>query len=470
MTQTRTLRIGEGEIEYCGRVTETDVRDEDGGPGALYVCTEYIRTDLSPEERTLRPVLFAFNGGPGSSSIWLHLGLGPRRVGGADSLHPPMSPPFALVDNADSPLDVVDLVFIDPPGTGYSRLQDDADPAHFYGVEQDARATLDFIAAWMQRNGREQSPRFLMGESYGTQRAARMSRLSNGGPMRGGLTRATSLSGVIILGAAFGLGEAGWAADVRAALEFPTLVRTARYHGAPATASDEDVVRFARMELLPALAAGSDLPDSERSELAVQMGELIGVPAQVVLDNDLRLTPVSFARLALAPQRKFLGMYDSRYTLSADVSGSDPVADDPAMGAYAPQFVGSIAGYLRDELGYASDEQYHGIDFRITMEHWDWDGQRTPSGNCFGEIAEVLRRDERFELMVGIGDYDFVTTRAATEFAFTRFHFDRHRVHLKTYASGHMPYLGQSPRAALASDLRTFLTRLAGRDEQTDPV
>ncbi|MDF2507003.1 MAG: peptidase serine carboxypeptidase [Microbacterium sp.] len=455
----RRVRIGGDEIEYRGAVGGIDVTDGDDGPGAHYVFTEYIRTDVSDDERAERPVLFAFNGGPGSSSVWLHLGLGPRRVADADTLQPRMAPPFALVDNGDSPLDVADLVFIDPPGTGYSRLHPDADRERFHGVEQDARATLEFIGRWVRRNRREQSPRYVMGESYGTHRAARMSRLANGGPMRGGTTRPTSLNGAIVLGPAFGLGEPAWSSDVQAALEFPTLVQTARHHGAAADLWEKDVADFARTELLPALAAGTQLEDAERTALAARMGELLGLPAQVVIEHDLRLTPDAFARLALREDGRHLGMYDSRYTLAADGAGSDPVTDDPAMGAYAPQFAGAIEHYLREELGHESDDEYRAIDFRLAMGGWDWDGHDTPRRNCFGDFTEAVRRDERFELMIGVGEYDLVTTRAATEFTLTRFRFDRSRVHLKVYGSGHMPYLGEMPRAALADDIRGFLRR-----------
>ncbi|WP_417505693.1 S10 family peptidase [Microbacterium sp.] len=459
----RKARIGGAEIEYRGAVGEIDVSDGEDGPGARYVFTEYIRTDLTDDERAARPVLFAFNGGPGSSSVWLHLGLGPRRVADADTLHPRMAPPFALVDNDDSPLDVADLVFIDPPGTGYSRIHPDADRERFHGVEQDARATLEFIGRWVRRNGREQSPRFVMGESYGTHRAARMSRLANGGPMRGGTTRATSLNGAIVLGPAFGLGEPAWNGDVRAALEFPTLVHTARHHGAVSDLSDDDVSDFARTELLPALVAGTQLDDAEREALAARMGGLLGLPAPVLIEHDLRITPDAFARLALRAEGRQLGMYDSRYTLSAQGAGSDPVADDPAMGAYAPQFTGAIQHYLREELGYASDDEYRAIDFRLAMGGWDWDGHDSPHSNCFGDFTEAVRRDERFELMIGVGEYDLVTTRAATEFTFTRFRFDRSRVHLKVYGSGHMPYLGEAPRVALATDIRGFVGAGAAR-------
>ena len=462
MSTTRTITIAGAEVTYRGSVGEIEVGDGTGGPGARYVYTEYVREDLPESERTTRPVLFAFNGGPGSSSVWTHLGIGPRRVAEADSLRPPMSPPFSLVDNEDSPLDAMDLVFIDPPGTGYSRIRDGVETERFFGVEQDAGATLEFIGHWVRRNRREQSPRFIAGESYGTLRAARVARLANGGPFHGGRTRPTSISGALVLGPAFGLGETAWSGDVEAALSLPTLVRTARHHGAAVAESDDELAQFAREQLLPALASGTTLTDQARSDIAARIAGLLGLPVSQILARDLRVSAAEFAKLVLADRGLHVGMYDSRFTLASAAAGVDPVADDPGMGVYMPQFTGVIERYLRDELHYETDDEYRSIDFRITMQHWDYDGQRMPQSNCFGEFAEVLRRDERFELLIAVGDYDLVTTREAAAFALTRFRFDRDRVHLRTYASGHMPYLGAAPRRQLGSDIRAFVLKVAG--------
>lgn len=461
---TRRQHIGNSEVSYSAEVEEIDVSDGAGKPGARYVYTQYLREDISAEQRATRPVLFVFNGGPGSSSVWTHLGgIGPRRVADADSLSPTMSPPFTLVDNEDSPLDMADLVFIDPPGTGYSRLLDDSRPECFYGVEQDARATLEFIGRWVRLRRRESSPRFIAGESYGTVRAARMSRLMNGGPFRGGHTRSTSLSGAIVLGPGFAIGEPAWSGDVAVAMELPTLAASARFHGSGAEADEEHVWRLANFELLPALVAGNRLPEAERLALAEQMAALIGIDAQVILARDLRVTVADFTTLALADSGRHIGKYDSRFTLPADAAGDDIVTDDPGMGQYMPQFLGSIEAYLRDELEYATDEEYRGIAFFPFATEWDWgEVQQPTSTGIFGEFAEALRRSPRFEVLVCVGDYDLVTTLAATEFALSRHRFDDRRVHVRRYASGHMPYLGAASREQLASDLRAFVDRLSG--------
>ena len=460
----RTAYIGADDIEYAARVFETDVTDGGGALGARYVCTQYVRTDIPPDERSRRPVIFSFNGGPGSASVWTHLGIGPRRIAQADSLTPVMTPPFGLLDNVDSPLDVADLVFVDPPGTGYSRLLDPSKAEAFHGTDQDARATIEFIETWARRNRRQNSPRFLLGESFGTVRAARIARNASGGPFLGGATRAAAITGVIILGPALGHWLPEWSGDVRDALEVPTYAATARYHSGMSV-PPEEVARFARTELLPALAAGAELPHDERRAIAVRLAEILALDVQVVLDHDLRIPPTQYARLVREHAGEHVGLYDSRYTLPAEGAGHDAVTDDPGMGQYAPAFLGTIERYLHEELGYVTDEDYRGIAFADVYANWDYgDGADAPKTGALEELAAVLRRDRRFEVLIGVGDYDLVTTSASTEFAVARCQVDRSRVHLHRYASGHMPYLGAEPRQSLARDLREFVTRLSRHD------
>lgn len=458
MSTTRTAFIGGQEITYSAAVVETVVSDGSGNAGATYVCTEYLRTDIVDPHR---PVIFIFNGGPGSASVWTHLGIGPRRIADADTLTPAMTPPFRLVDNADSPLDTADLVFIDPPGTGYSRLHsEDMKPA-FFGIEQDARATLEFIAHWTRRHRRENSPRFLIGESYGTVRAARMAKLANGGPFLGGQTRATSISGVAILGPALGIGLGDWSGLVSTALDIASLAASARYH-AGVTTTYEEATLFGRDRLLPTLAAGKSAPD--RDAVARELADLLGVDMSAVLAADLKVTAADYLRLARSKTGESIGAYDSRYVLPASDAGADPVADDPGMGQYMPAFLSLIAPYLRDELGYnAGDNEYIAIAFRDINATWDYGSGAgvLPYGlhanlDSFGELAQALRRDPNFRVMLGVGEYDLVTTRAATDFALARHCFDTERVQVNVYPSGHMPYLGAEARRLLAVDLRAL--------------
>lgn len=464
----RSITVEGRPVAYRADVDGFELDGADGSPGAIVYVTSYVRTDLTAEEQEARPVVFAFNGGPGSSSVWTHLGLGPRRIAEADSLSPRMSPPFHLVDNPDTPLDAADLVFIDPIGTGYSRLRDPEAAPNFFGLEEDAQATLDVIQQWVRRRGRHQSPRFLLGESYGTLRAARMARIAHGGPFRRGLTRACTIAGVITIGTHLVFGEQAWAGDMQAALELETMVRSARWHGCSDGTDDAAVAQFARETLLPALAWGRALPQAERSQIAQRMAAMTGLDVEFILHRDLQVRVDEFAK-ALLPGRH-LGAYDSRFTLSSAGAGTDPVADDPAMAQYAPQFTGLIESYLRDELGVDIDDEYRAIDFRHTLEGWNYDGQPTPQSPAFPELQEALRRDPRFEVLLGCGEFDLVTTAAASTFAINRVAYDTERVHLRIYPSGHMPYLGRASRLQLAADLREFLGRVRHRQpsEQRD--
>ncbi|MFF3501117.1 S10 family peptidase [Streptomyces sp. NPDC003247] len=461
MTQStqRTIKVGSEELTYEARVEEFTIDGSDGQPGARIVCTTYQRSGI---EQSGRPVIFAFNGGPGSSSVWLHLGMGPRRVSEADSLTPRSTPPYTLTDNSETVLDAADLVFIDPPGTGYSRVLSPELEADFYSTEGDARAFIRLISAWCRRHRRENSPRFLLGESYGSIRAAAIARLMPGGPMGTGSLGTTALSGVILLGAHF------WKPDsdeVHAAT-LPTYAATAWYHdrlpNRPPTleAHVESTRRFAEQDYLPALFAGTALAPERRTRIARSLHELIGIPADALISNHLRLSRAQFAQLLLADGDRQVGAYDTRYTLPIAGAGTDPVSDDPAMGQYAGMFSGALVPYLRDELGAEYDIDYRPIEFarvNFRWNHGSGPGVYPTSDTSIQDLAAAMRRDPRFTVLFCQGYYDLVTTVGALEHAVTRVPLDRDRVHIRRYESGHMPYLGGLAREQLADDIRKFL-------------
>ncbi|WP_405651437.1 hypothetical protein OG581_12645 [Streptomyces sp. NBC_01386] len=465
MTQPahRTIKTGSGELTYQAQVEEFTVDDSNGQPGARIVCTAYLRTE-DAIERDERPVLFAFNGGPGSSSVWLHLGIGPRRVADADSLTPRSTPPYTLVDNNETILDAADLVFIDPPGTGYSRVLSPEQETDFYCTDGDARAMIRLISAWCRKHRRENSPRFLLGESYGTTRAATMARMLPGGPFSIGSLGTTALSGVILLAAAFRnpVGDEAHAATL------PTYAATAWYHDRlperPGSLEThmQRARRFAQQDYLPALFAGTGLPQQRRSEIAQTLHQLTGIPAETLIRHQLRLEPPQFARLLLADDDRQIGGYDTRFTLPITGAGQDPVADDAAMGQYVGMFSGALVPYLRDELGAGYDTDYRPIDWARVNLRWDHgSGPGVPpaSDTLVPDIAAALRRDSRFRVLFCQGYYDLVTTFGALEHAVTRTPLDEKRVQVQYYESGHMPYLGQLTREQMATDIRRFLAR-----------
>ncbi len=460
---TRTATVAGASLRYRAQVSELLVTGSGTTPSARYVYTEYLlEGSVDPAER---PVVFAFNGGPGSSSVWLHFGVGPRRVADADTLDPRMTPPFSLIDNDESLLNVADLVFVDPAQTGFSRLMEGADPREYFGIDADARAMLDFVMGWARRNRRERSPRFLLAESYGTVRAARMIRDSGGGPTLGGRTRATGFTGAILVGPALTEKLPEYTGDLQRALETRTLAASAWHHGLVERGRERAshiarAAAFGRDILLPLLVQGSSASPEETRAAAETLSQLVGITVEEVTRRRLRIDAEDYMRLALGDDRQ-LGAYDSRYTLPMTDAGNDSVADDPAMGRYAPGFLGAIEAYLRDELDAPHDEEYLGINFLEVNRSWDWERDDESGATTFGEVAQGLRRDPRFEVLICTGAYDLVTTTAAARYAIDRHEVDRSRVHQLEVASGHMPYLGREARREFADTVRHFITRLS---------
>ncbi|CAN7454414.1 hypothetical protein LJR164_002984 [Phenylobacterium sp. LjRoot164] len=446
-------------VAYRTTLQETTLKGADGQPAASLFSFSYVAKGAKPD----RPVVFVFNGGPGSSSVWLHMGmLGPRRIAMADPVKPPTVPPFALEDNPYSLLDVADLVFIDPIGTGYSRLLPGGKAEDFYGVAQDARATSEFIQGWLTANGRWNSPKFLMGESYGTVRASVVATNLMGGPMSpAGALGATTLNGVIILGPAFDMNRGGGAGDDRSALaSLPTMAATAWVHGKAAgpsaEAAAENARRFAREVYLPALYAGEELPAADKAKVAEGLAALTGLPAQAWLDADLRISLSKFGELLLKDKGLQIGAYDGRYTLPLAASGGDPVADDPAMGQYTPSFVAGLNQYVEQDLRVKAPSTYQSIAFADVNSRWNWGaGPR----NYAEDLATAMRRNPALGVFVGSGYYDLVTTFGAAETVARHSGLARDRLTMKVYPSGHMPYLGDDSARLLAADIRAFLAQ-----------
>jgi carboxypeptidase C (cathepsin A) len=452
--------IGGRVIHYRATMAEQFVVDATGKRLASVFTTSYERTDRPKGE--IRPILFAFNGGPGSSSMWLHLGLiGPRRVDFDDPAKPNTLPPFPTIDNPDSPLDVADLVLIDPPGTGFSTILPDGKPNQFYVSKADAVATANVIRDWIDRHDRWNAPKYILGESYGTIRAALVARLLAGGPTETGNLDGVALNGLILVGQALDLNQLG---DRHFVTSLPTLAATACYLGkikTPCTPLGQasSARSFADEEYVRALYQGARLDSALRAQLADRLSALIGIPADVIAAHDLRIDNDEFAKLLLANQGKEIGMFDARFTLPSKTSGHDPVADDPAMGQYSPGYVAAFNHYLRDELGVRIDAPYKAVSFRDVEGQWDYgDGPGVPLNKNFApDLAVAMRRNPALRVMVGSGLYDLVTTVGDADYTLAHAGVPLDRVSLRQYPSGHMAYLGRDARQQLAADLRTFV-------------
>lgn len=455
--------FGGSDIRFTSVVEEYLVPDADS-PGASVVVTSYVAR-VKPGNIP-RPVIFAFNGGPGSASIWLHLGyLGPQRIDFDDVDKPRTIPPFRLIPNEDSPLDVADIVLIDPPGTGYSRVLPGGKTEQFYGVKQDASAMANVIQQWIGRHNRTNSPKYLLSESYGTIRAAVMSEVLAGGPTSSGSMDGITLNGVILLGQAMDATRIG-ASDDRAIIEvLPSLAATACYfRKVQQGCTPEGQVAAARLfiqnDYLAALHAGSALPVDERKRISTKLSAIIGIPAAAIEAYDLRISAQAFARQLLATERRRLGMYDARFTSPLAGGGGDPVADDAAMGQYTPGFVAAWNDYARSELGVTIKTQYEAIAFKSVNARWDFGfGPGVPVGrNYAANLAVAMNRNPGLRAMIGTGYFDLVTPLESADYTVRHAGMPLDRVSFRAYPAGHMPYLGKDARESLARDIRAFVT------------
>lgn len=459
---THTGIFGGQHVTYKAVVDEDFITNDAGQRAASIFTTSFLRTDAPSS--TPRPVIFAFNGGPGSASLWLEMGfLGPRRIRGVAPTRPQTVPPFQIVDNPDSPLDVADIVLIDPPGTGFSRILPAGNAAEFYDTDADATMTVQVLEHWIRRNNRWNSPRYLLGESYGTIRAAVVARRMSGGPTESGNMDGLSLNGIILLGQAMDMsGSDG--SDGKDANLLPTFAATACFHKKIAdrcTAADEvaKAQAFVADTYLKDLYAGSSLSAADRTVAVQQFAGLTGLSPDFLQQHNLRISASAFTRGLLQNQGLQLGMYDSRYTLQLTPNGNDPVADDPAMGQYVPGFVAAFNLYNRDELGVSIDETYQAIAFRTVNLTWNY-GRGPGKGsdtNYALSLAIAMRRNPHLRLLVGSGYYDMVTPLGSAEYTIHHAGIPLDRTEMRVYPSGHMLYLGTEARQSLARDVRSFL-------------
>ncbi|AZU04696.1 peptidase S10, serine carboxypeptidase [Glycocaulis alkaliphilus] len=451
--------FGGERIGYRLIAGDTLIDGSDGRPGAALFTFTYLREDV--RDRRSRPVVFIFNGGPGSSSIWMHMGLfGPRRIAMDDPLNPPVTPPFALEDNPYSILDAADLVLIDPAETGFSQILPGGEAADFLGTQADAVATARFIEQWLITHDRWESPKYLVGASYGTTRAALTARILAGGPMSPG-ARMTGIGvdGIVLVGQAIMSPqgpEAGQAASLGA------MAASAWYHGKAGEGESRtdfiaDAEAFAVERYLPALFLGDALDTADRAEIAASLARFTGLPADLIEAENLRPSAQLFRERLLNGEGLHLGAYDARYTLPANglPAMPDPVGDDPAMAQYSPSYVAGLRQYLA-ETGIDVSGTYTAISFSVNS---GWDRTiRPPSSGAADSLAGLMRANRDLRVMVVTGEMDLVTHIGSADYFVRHAGLQPDRIVSRRYPSGHMPYLGDDSAESLSEDLRAFVT------------
>ncbi|GMN03971.1 S10 family peptidase [Erythrobacter sp. MTPC3] len=444
-------------VPYTATIGETILTDDDGKQEAVIVTTSYVK---SPRD-TSRPVFFIYNGGPGSGSVWLQMGAwGPKRVAIPSDARDDGAPPYPLVDNPESLLDVADLVFIDPPGTGFSYLTKGTDPKKYYGLRQDARAVAEVIRRWINDNGRWNSPKYLGGESYGTTRTAMVV-----DELEGGTYNDVGLNGLILVSTIldFAAREPTPGNEMAYIVTLPNMAAAAFYHGkvqAPSVeAIAEEARQFAIGPFAAALLKGQDLPAAERAAVRDEMARLTGLSPAYLEQANLRVTSQRFYKELLRDRGLTIGRLDARYTgTDYDNAGETPDSD--------PSFYGIDAGYTatinewaRAGLGFETTREYNSIG-REPGRNWDWtlpSQGRNAYLNVAPYIGRAMRQNSQLRVFNAQGWYDFATPFFGAEYSLNRMGIPQDRVTYEYYDAGHMMYIRDEDRAKLSADLREFI-------------
>lgn len=460
IVQTKhSLKIGGQEIKYTATAGTILLKLEDGTLKASIFYVAYTKDDVSDPSQ--RPITFSFNGGPGSASVWLHLGLlGPRRVqmGDAGSLLPP---PYKLVDNDASLLDISDLVFIDPVSTGYSRAVPGEAPKQFHGVTEDVESVADFIRLYATRNKRWSSPKFLAGESYGTTRAAGLSGYLQ---QRYGMY----LNGIVLISAIlnFETTEFDSGNDLPYILYLPTYTAIAWYHKKlPADLQGGDVQKavdesrkFAVGEYADALMTGDALPAARHNEITQKLARLTGLSPDYIDRTNQRIEIERFTKELLRSERRTVGRIDGRFLgIDIDAAGENPEFD-PSIAAIIGPYSGMLNDYVRNDLKFDSDLPYEVLTGRVYP--WSY----APFENRYVNVGETLRKamtqNPFLHVFVAKGYYDLATPFFAADYTFDHLGLDPTlRSHLSGayYEAGHMMYVHPPSLAKLKTDLAQFI-------------
>lgn len=420
----------------------------------------YVAYTEDGADRARRPVTFLFNGGPGAASVYLHMGaLGPRRIVFPNAQNSG-GPPYQLTDNQYSLLDTSDLVFVDAPGTGYSRLTPGTDPKTMYGIDQDAAAFGQFVERYVTLNDRWNSPKYLLGESYGTPRsAALVDYLQN---------RNMSFNGVVLLSSVldFDTIAPGPGNDLAYICFFPSEAAVRWYHdsssnkGSLANVLDE-ARAFANGPYASALMQGDRLPKAQKSQIAAQMAKLLGINAHYIEQSDLRVLPERFEKELKREGGETVGRLDARYVgYDLDVVG-DSAEYDPADAASSGAFQSMFLSYARNELNWKSDETYKQINgdanqaWDFTRKSiWNWVAPSTSP-----DLKEAMTTNSKLRVFVGAGYYDLATPFGAAEWTFSHMELPaelKSHVSFGYYESGHMIYMHVPSLAKFHSDLVKF--------------
>ena len=446
-------------LKYKATAGFMPVKDEAGKEKANFF---YVAYEKLGEKREVRPITFVFNGGPGAAAVWLHLGTaGPKRIVLKDDKGEAPAPPFSVADNESTWLDVTDLVFIDPIGTGFSRPAAGEKGEAFYGVKEDLSSVAEFIRLYITRYERWLSPKFLAGESYGTTRAAALSQHLVDGP-------GIAVNGIMLISVVldFQTIQPGEGGDLAYTMYLPTYTATAWYHKrlAPELQNDlpaalKEAEAFALGDYASSLLQGDALPAEKRREVVAKLARLTGLLPEYINLTNLRINPGDFRKLLLQADRRLLGRFDARIA-GYDLSPANAWSDyDPSLSAYLAVYQSSFNDYVRRSLGFESTLEYEVLSDRV--HPWNW-GRNGPGGylNVTPDLRSAMAKMPYMKVFFASGYFDLATPYLAAQHTVNRLNLSpelRQNVSHSFYRGGHMMYHERESRGKLKEDVKRFI-------------
>jgi len=438
-------------------------------PLARMFYVAYFKRDAAAEQR---PITFLYNGGPGSSTVWLHMGsFGPKHVVTDTDTHTAAAP-YKLVDNANSLLDASDLVFIDMPGTGFGRLTGKDSAKAFWGIDEDGHAFGRFIARFLSKYNRWNSPKYIFGESYGTTRSAVLSNILEN-------EKSIDLNGVILLSQIFDFSvdidgaHMNPGIDLAYELALPTYAATARYHHKlPQDHPDlqsflKEVEDFAMGEYSQALAKGTDLSAAEKQSIAAKLHEYTGLPVDYLMKGDLRISGGQFEKSLQDDSGDTTGRLDTRFTGPSIDPLSEEAEYDPQSSAISSAYVSLFNQYVRQTLKYGEGQTYL-PEAQFGSAQWDFNRQGSPLMNVSNDIAIAMKTNPKLKVLVNGGYYDLATPFFAAQYE------DKHlpipeklagNIEYSWYESGHMVYVKSESLKQLHDRVAAFITSNAAGNQ-----